>query len=412
VEVLHPLCCGLDVHKDTVVACVRRTVGGAVDEEVRTFDTTTVGLLQLGDWLVERGAGIAAMESTGVYWKPVWNLLEGRLQLMLVNARDIKQAPGRKTDVKDSQWIAQLLACGLLKASFVPPLPQRELRDLTRTRASVLQDKSRVANRLQKILEDANVKLGSVASDVLGVSGRKMVRALIAGEADAAEVAELARGRLRKKIPALTEALRGNVSDHHRFMLELHMGQIEQMEGQVAELDQRIDRVMGPLARAGVELLDEIPGIDRRAAQNILAEIGWDMSRFATECHLAAWAGLCPGNKRSAGKRRSGRMTEGNRWLKATLNQCAWAASRKKDSYFAARHRRIAYRRGLKRATMAVAHSLLGVCWQLLKSGECYRDLGRDYFDHIDEDRTRRQLVKRLEKLGYRVSVEKTNQAA
>jgi len=406
------LCCGLDVHKDTVVACVRRTAGGVVDEQVRTFATTTVGLLQLGDWLVERGVGIAAMESTGVYWKPVWNLLEGRLQLMLVNARDIKQAPGRKTDVKDSQWIAQLLACGLLKASFVPPPPQRELRDLTRTRASVLQDKSRVANRLQKILEDANVKLGSVASDVLGVSGRKMVRALIAGEADAAEVAELARGRLRKKIPALTEALRGNVSAHHRFMLKLHMGQIEQMEGQVAELDERIDQVMGPLARAGVELLDEVPGIDRRAAQNILAEIGWDMSRFATEGHLAAWAGLCPGNNRSAGKRGSGRMTEGNRWLKATLNQCAWAASRKKDSYFAAQHRRIAYRRGLKRATMAVAHSLLGVCWQLLKNGECYRDLGRDYFDHIDEERTRRQLVKRLEKLGYHVTVERTNQAA
>lgn len=411
-EVLHPLCCGLDVHKDTVVACVRRTVGGGVDEEIRTFATTTMGLLQLGDWLVERGVSIAAMESTGVYWKPVWNLLEGRLQLMLVNARDIKQAPGRKTDVKDSQWIAQLLACGLLKASFVPPLPQRELRDLTRTRASVLQDKSRVANRLQKILEDANVKLGSVASDVLGVSGRKMVRALIAGEADAAEVAELARGRLRKKIPALTEALGGHVSAHHRFMLKLHLGQVEQMEEQVAALDERIDQVMGPLAQAGVELLDEVPGIDRRAAQNILAEIGWDMSRFATEGHLAAWAGLCPGNNRSAGKRRSGRMTEGNRWLKATLNQCAWAASRKKDSYFAAQHRRIAYRRGLKRATMAVAHSLLGVCWQLLKNGECYRDLGRDYFDHIDEDRTRRQLVKRLEKLGYHVTVERTNQAA
>ena len=411
-EVLHACCCGLDVHKDTVVACVRRTAGGAVDEEVRTFATTTAGVLQLGDWLVERGVTVAAMESTGVYWKPVWNLLEGRLEVMLVNARDIKQAPGRKTDVKDSQWIGQLLACGLLKASFVPPLPQRELRDLTRTRASLLQDKSRVANRLQKILEDANVKLGSVASDVLGVSGRKMLRALIAGEADAAAVADLARGRLRKKIPELTAALEGKVSAHHRFMLKLHLGQVEQMERQVAELDERIDQVMGPLARVGVELLDEVPGIDRRAAENILAEIGWDMSRFATEGHLAAWAGLCPGNNRSAGKRRSGRMTEGNRWLKATLNQCAWAASRKKDSYFAAQHRRIASRRGLKRATMAVAHSLLGICWQLLKHGQCYQDLGRDYFDNIDEERTRRQLVKRLEKLGYRVTVEKANQAA
>jgi transposase len=412
-ELMHQCCCGLDVHKDTVVACVRRTPAqGAVDEQVETFATTTAGLLRLGDWLVDRQVTIAAMESTGVYWKPIWHVLGASFDLVLVNAAHIKQAPGRKTDVKDSQWIAQVLSCGLLHASFVPPLPQRELRDLTRTRASVLQDKSRIANRLQKILEDANVKLGSVASDVLGVSGREMIRALIAGTRSAAEVAELARGRLRLKIPGLTAALQGHVSAHRRFMLKLHLEQIEQMERQVATLDERIGQVMGPLEQTAIELVDEIPGIDRRAAQNILAEIGSDMSRFPTEGHLAAWAGLCPGNNRSAGKRRSGRMTEGNRWLKATLNQCAWAASRKRDSYFAAQHRRIASRRGVKRATMAVAHSLLGVCWRLLKHGQCYQDLGGDYFDHINEDRTKRQLVKRLEKLGYDVTVQKKNQAA
>jgi len=407
-EVMHPCCCGLDVHKDSVVACVRRSnANGVVEEPVRTFLTTTAGLLELGDWLVERQVTIAAMESTGVYWKPVWNLLEGRLALMLVNARAIKQAPGRKTDVKDSQWIAQVLSCGLLKPSFVPPLPQRELRDLTRTRVTLLQDRSRVANRLQKILEDANIKLGSVASDVLGVSGREMVRALIRGNASPAEIADLARQKLRRKIPELTAALNGKVSEHHRFMLKLLLEQVEQLEAQVNTLDRRIEQVMSPLERTAIEQLDEIPGLDQRAAQNVLAEIGTDMSRFPTSAHLASWAGLCPGNNQSAGKRRSGRMTEGNRWVKATLNQCAWAASRKKGSYFAAQHRRIAVRRGAKRATMAVAHSQLCICWELLARGQCYQDLGGAYFDTLHEDRAKRGLVKRLEKLGYTVTLEK-----
>jgi transposase len=411
-EVIHRCCCGLDVHKDTVVACVRQTsVAGVVEEQIQTFITTTAGLLELGDWLAGRHVTIAAMESTGVYWKPVWNLLEGRLELMLVNARDIKHVPGRKTDVKDSQWIAQVLACGLLKPSFVPPLPQRELRDLTRTRASLMQDRSRVANRLQKILEDANVKLGSVASDVLGVSGREMIRALIRGTMSPAEIADLGRQKLRRKIPQLTAALNGKVSEHHQFMLKLLLDQIEQFEDQVAKLDRRIEEVMSPLERTAVEQLDEIPGIDRRAAQNVLAEIGTDMGRFPTSGHLASWAGLCPGNNQSGGKRRSGRMTEGNRWVKATLNQCAWAASRKKGSYFGAQHRRIAARRGAKRATMAVAHSQLGICWELLKHGQCYQDLGANYFDTINEDRVKRSLVKRLEKLGYAVTLEKKDAA-
>lgn len=414
-ELLHRCCCGLDVHKASVVACVRRVDGpgaAAVREEVRTFGTTTSALLALGDWLAAEGVAAAAMESTGVYWKPVWNLLEGRVaSLILVNARDVKQVPGRKTDVKDCQWIAQLLSCGLLRASFVPDRPQRELRDLTRTRASLLQDKSRLANRLQKALEDANVKLGDVASNVLGASGRDMIRALVEGKRSADEMADLARNRLRAKIPQLREALAGRVGEHHRFMLGLLLDEVEHLESTIAKLDERIEAVMGPLEKAAIEVLDEVPGVDRRAAENVLAEIGTDMSRFATSGHLAAWAGLCPGNNQSAGKRRSGRMMEGNRWLKATLNQCAWAASRTKDSYFAAQHRRVKSRRGAKRATMAVAHAQLCVFWQLLRHGQAYEDLGRDYFERLDEDRTKRTLVKRLEKLGYHVTLQK-NEAA
>jgi transposase len=411
-EVMHRCCCGLDVHKDTIVACVRRARQDAgVQEATRTFGTTTSQILQLGDWLAQEQVTIAAMESTGVYWKPLWNLLEGQLELMVVNARDVKQVPGRKTDVKDSQWIAQLLSCGLLKASFVPLRPQRDLRDLTRTRASLMQDKARVANRLQKVLEDANIKLGSVASDVLGVSGREMIRALIEGKMSAEEMARLARRRLRLKMAELAEALRGRVTEHHRYMLKMLLDQIEQMERHVASLDERIEQVLGPLERQAIDLLDEIPGINRVAAQNVIAEIGTDMNRFPTAGHLASWAGLSPGNNQSAGKRRSGRMNEGNRWLKATLNQCAWAASRTRDSYFAAQFRRITTRRGVKRAVMAVAHTQLCICWQLLKRGARYHDLGRDYFDRIDEDRVKRKLIQRLETLGYAVTLEKRDAA-
>ena len=411
-EVMYPCCAGLDVHKDTVVACVRFTrAGGKVEEQVRTFGTTTSALLGLGDWLAARQVTIAAMESTGVYWKPVWHLLEGRCELMLVNARDTRQVPGRKTDVKDSQWIAQLLACGLLKPSFVPPQPQRELRDLTRTRASFIQDKTRLSNRLGKVLEDANIKLGSVVSDVLGVSGRAMIRAMIGGNLSPAQMAELARMKLRVKIPQLTEALNGKVSPHHRFMLQMLLDEVEHLEQRIAALDVRIGEVMSPLEQTALVLLNEIPGVNRRSAENILAEIGTVMSRFPSAGHLASWAGMCPGNDQSAGKRRSGRMSDGNRWLKSALNQCAWAASRKKDSYFAAQHRRIASRRGLKRATMAVAHSILCICWELLSNGEAYQDLGRNYFDTLNEDHMKQRLVKRLERLGYAVTLEKKDAA-
>lgn len=406
-ETLHRCCCGLDVHKDTVVACVRRVRdGGRVDEEVLTFAATTRGILELGDWLAGAGVTVAAMESTGVYWKPLWNLLEGRLELLLVNARDVKQVPGRKTDVKDCQWIAQLLSCGLLRPSFVPPRPQRELRDLTRQRVCLVQDKARVANRIQKTLEDANIKLGSVASDVLGASGRDMIRALVEGKLSPREMAELARFRLRSKIPQLAEALSGGVREHHRFMLKVLMEQVEHLERQVEAFDRRIEEVMSPLEKAAVARLDEIPGFDRRAAQNVVAEIGADMTRFPSPGHLASWAGLCPGNNQSAGRRRSGRVTEGNRWLKRTLTQCAWAASRTKCSYFAAQHRRIAARRGSKRATLAVAHSQLRVCWEMLSKDVPYHDLGRDYFDRLNADRLKRNLVSRLERLGYRVTVQ------
>jgi transposase len=411
-EVIHPVCAGIDVHKDTVVVCIRRTrPGDEADERVRTFATTTAALLELGDWLAEQQVPIVAMESTGVYWKPVWNLLEDRVKVILVNSQQTKQVPGRKTDDKDGRWIAQLLSCGLLRPSFVPPQPQRELRDLTRGRCTLLQDKSRVANRLQKILEDANIKLASVASDVLGVSGREMIRALIDGAMTPQQMAELARRKLRLKIPQLTQALTGKVTDHHRFMLKMLMKQIEHMEQQIAELDQRIEEVMSPLFQTARKMLDEIPGIDRRAAENILAEIGADMGSFPSADHLASWAGLCPGNNQSGGKRRSGRMTQGNRWLKATLTQCAWAAGRKRDSYFNAQFHRIAARRGVKRATMAVAHSQLCICWELLRHGQAYQDMGRKYFERTDEERIKRHLVNRLQKLGYAVRLDKKDAA-
>jgi transposase len=406
-QVMHGRCCGLDVHKDSVVGCIRIVhPDGRIEEAIESFATTTRGILELGDWLLGHQVSIAVMESTGVYWKPIWNLLEDVLDLMLVNARHIKQVPGRKTDVKDCQWIAQLLGCGLLSRSFVPPRPQRQLRDLTRQRAQLMQDTSRVASRIQKVLEDANIKLASVASDALGKSGRAMIRALIEGQLQPAAMAQLARGKLKEKIPQLTEALQGRVNDHHRFMLRQLLEQLEQIEKQVEAFDARLEEVMSPLEQQMIRRLDEIPGLDQRSAQVVIAEIGCDMSRFATSGHLASWAGLCPGNNQSAGKRRGGRMTEGNRWLKRTLSNCAWAASRCKNSYFRSQHRRIASRRGAKRATMAVAHSQLCLAYELIKNNTPYHDLGVNYFQQIGAERLKENLVHRLEKLGYRVNLE------
>lgn len=407
-DTIYPDCAGLDVHKDSVYACVRHlSAGGKLRQEVRCFGTNTRALLELFDWLAAEGVTHVAMESTGVYWKPIWNVLEGRFDVMVVNARHIKQVPGRKTDVKDCQWIAQLLQHGLLSRSFVPDRPTRELRDLTRQRAQLIQEKSRVANRVQKTLEDANIKLASVASDVLGASGRQMIQALIDGTQTPEQMAELAKRRLREKIPQLREALSGKVTDHHRFMLRQLMEQMRHLEAQVDSFDGRIEQVMRPLEQTAVRMLDEIPGFDVRAAQNIVAEIGVDMSRFPSAGHLSAWAGMCPGNNRSAGKRKHGKMTEGNRWLKRTLTQCAWAASRTKGSYFQVQYRRLAGRRGKKRAAAAVGHSQLVAAYHMLRDGTAYKDLGPNHFDNLVESQRTGHLVKRLEKLGFRVTLEK-----
>src|SRR3954453_1547198 len=404
---VNPRCCGLDVHKDSVWACAR--IDGS--QSIEKFGTTTRELLRLGDWLRCSGVTIVAMESTGVYWKPVWNLLEDRLRLMLVNAHHIKQVPGRKTDVKDCQWIAELLEHGLLKASFVPARPQRELRDLTRQRTQLLSDRSRVVNRLQKTLEDANIKLASVASDITGKSGRAILDALIVGKLSPEQMAELVHKKMEAKKPVLREALQGNVTDHHRFMLRTLLKQIDDLDQMIGSFDARIEEVMSPLERESVKRLDEVPGFDRRTGQNVIAEIGTDMTRFATPGHLASWSGLCPGNNESAGKRKSGRTAKANRWLKAALTQAAWGASLNRRSYFCAQHRRLTTRRGVKRATTAVAHSLLVTTHCLLCDQRPYSDLGVSYFDSRESPEQKAQhLIRKLQRLGY--NVEATRNAA
>jgi transposase len=373
-DVLHPCCAGLDVHKKTVVACVRRHgPHGAVTAEVRTFATLTAGLLALADWLAAAGVGPVALESTGVYWKPVFNILEGRFAVLLVNAGHLKQVPGRKTDVKDAEWIAQLLQHGLLSASFIPPPPIRELRDLTRQRAEVVRDKAAVANRLHKVLEDANIKLASVATDILGVSGRAMLKALIAGQQDPEALAELARKRLRAKIPELKLALHGRVTDHHRFLLRVLLEQLEALEGLIGQFDARIERALAPLAPAA-ERLRGAPGVGPQAAEVIVAELGTDMAVFPTAGHLSSWAGLCPGNDQSGGRRRPGKTTKGSQWLRTVLVQVAWAASHTKQTVFGACYRRWAKRLGRKKALVAVAHKVLVVIYHLLKEGACYQE--------------------------------------
>ena len=371
-DVLHDRCAGLDVHKKTVVACVR-LVGhdGKVSHETRTFATTTAALLELADWLVAQGVRHAAMESTGVYWKPVWHLLEDRLELMLVNARHIKQVPGRKTDVKDAEWIARLLQHGLLTPSFIPPPAVRELRDLTRQRAQLVAEKATVANRVQKVLESANIKLGSVASDVLGVSGRAMIAGLIAGCEDPALLAGKARGRLRQKGAQLRLALQGRATEHHRFQLRMLMGQVLHLEGQIDGYEARITEVMSPFAAAAARLAT-IPGIGPRVAEAIVAEVGTDMTVFATAGHLASWAGMCPGNDESAGKRRSGRTTKGSVWLRTVLVQAAWAASHTKETSLAVAYRKWAKRLGRKKALVALGHKMLTVIHAMLKGGNDY----------------------------------------
>jgi transposase len=373
-EILHRCCAGLDVHKKTVVACVRRiNAAGEVEQQVSTFGTMTVELLALADWLAAQGVRQVAMESTGVYWKPVYHLLEGRFAVMLVNAQHIKQVPGRKTDVTDSQWIAQLLQYGLLRASFVPPPSIRELRDLTRQRTQLVRQRATAANRIQKVLEDANIKLAGVATDILGVSGRAMLEALIQRVDDPARLAEMARGRMRAKIPALRLALRGHVTEHHRFQLRLLLDQVRSLDGLIERLNAQVEAVLAPFS-AAVERLRTIPGVDSRAAEVIVAEVGADMAPFATAAHLCSWAGMSPGNNQSAGKRQSGRTTPGDRWLRSVLVQVAWAASHTKATLLSAMYRRWVKRMGRKRALVALGHKILEIVYELLANGTEYEE--------------------------------------
>jgi len=402
-EIVYARCAGADVHKKTVVVCVVvPDERGGWRKETRTFSTMTADLLALSDWLQQCGCTHVAMESTGEYWKPVFNILEGNFEVLLVNAQHIKAVPGRKTDVGDAEWIADLLRHGLLRASFIPPLAQRELRDLTRFRSTFVRERATLANRVQKVLEDANLKLASVASDVMGVSGRAMLAALLEGQGDPEQLANLARGRLREKRPDLIKALTGRVKEHHRFVLTELLCQIDNLEEAVARFDEQIKTHSAPFEEA-VTLLDTIPGVARATAEVIVAEIGTDMSRFPSADHLAAWAGVAPGNNESAGKRRSGKTRKGDRPLGVALNQAAHGAAHTKNTYLAAQYRRLAKRRGKKKAIMAVAHSILVIAYHLIQRKEPYRELGGDYFDKRRPEAAAKQFVKRLEQLGYSV---------
>jgi transposase len=405
-ETINQRCAGLDVHKKTVEACVRvLDEKGRLGTEVRKFNTYTRDILALSDWLSDHGVTIVAMESTGVFWKPIYNILDGRFEVLLVNARHVKNVPGRKTDVKDCQWLAQLLQHGLLRGSFIPSRELRELRDLTRHRSQLMAEKNRVTNRIHKVFEDANVKLGSVASDILGVSGRAMINDIISGEQDPEKLAGHARGKLKNKKEELELALEGNINEHHRFMLKLLWDQLHKVESLVERVEERIDDLMCPFETA-VELMIEIPGIDRKVAQTIIAEMGVDMSQYPTDRHLASWAGMCPGNNESAGKRKSGKTTKGSRWLRQSLVQAAWAASHTRDSYFSSQYNRLARKRGRKRALVAVGHSILVTVYHILDSGECFKDLGSDFFDLRNHVYLTKHFVKRLESLGHKVTIE------
>lgn len=430
-NIVFPHCAGLDVHKKSIMACqIHSKLNGRKEHLIREFGTTTQDLLRLLDWLLESECTHVAMESTGEFWKPVYNILEGSLEILLVNARHIKAVPGRKTDVKDAEWIADLLRHGLLKASFVPPRPQRMLRDLTRQRTNLVRDRVSIVNRIQKVLEDANLKLSSVVADITCISARAMLDAIVAGETDPALMAQFARGRMRQKLPELEQALIGRVYEHHRFMLAQHLTYLDFLDQQIATFDQRIldhlahfptvpdlshdtlpptspELRLPPLsAEQAITLLDTIPGVDHRTAEVIIAEIGIDMSRFPSANHLASWAGVAPGNNQSAGKQRSGKTPPGNHTLRTALTQAAHAAARTRRSYLSAQYHRLAARRGKKRAIIAVAHSILVAIYHMLSRQEPYHDLGDHFFDERKRETVVNRLVRRLQKMGYEVALE------
>lgn len=404
-ELLHPHCAGLDIHKETVVACIRHMVEGKVTAEVKGFKTTTQQLMELSDWLSSQGVTHIAMEATGVYWKPVWHILsDGEFALVLANAAHVKNVPGRKTDVNDATWLADLMAHGLIRASFVPDEPTQQMRDLLRTRKQFVRERSSHTQRIQKTLEDANIKLDSVISDILGLSGRRMIKALIAGETAPTALAALAHGRIEATAAELEAALRGRVKAHHRFLLQLHLDHLDAVNAAIDRIDKEVDGNLEPF-RVAVEMLTTIPGVRNLAAEMMVSEIGIDMSRFKTEGHLISWAGLCPKNDESAGKRRSTRMKKGAPWLKTTLIQCAWAASRTKGCYLQAQYLRIRSRRGAKKAIGAVAASILTAAYHMLKDGTLYQDLGPSHFDMRDKGKQAKRLLNRLQSLGFTVQI-------
>jgi transposase len=446
-ELLYERCAGLDVHKKNVKVCLKTTgSGGRQNKEIRTYETKTVDLLEMRDWLKEKGCTHLAMESTGVYWKPIYNLLEGDFEILVVNAHHLKTVPGRKTDVKDSEWIADLLQHGLLKASFIPSAPQRELRELTRYRTRLVEERAREVNRLQKTLEDTNLKLGDVVSDVMGKASQLILHAVVDGETDPRRLASFAVGRVRASQQELERALRGNVTAHHRFMLGEHLKQIDTLDAAIGRVSQEIARRFTPpddpaeeeteqLSSASpsaatreeagrlpsskqmswqkaAQLIDEIIGISEEAAQGILAEIGIEMEQFPSAQHLASWAGICPGNHESAGKRLSGKARKGNPWLRRLLVQAAYAAGRSKNTYLAAQYHRLASRRGAKKAALAVAHSILVIIYHILRDQRTYQDLGSNYFDERDRQAVQKRLVKRLERMGYQVELQPMSQAS
>jgi transposase len=409
VKLQHLRCAGIDVHKRRVTVCVRIVEEGVARIEIREFGTTAGELLELCDWLKENRIPSLAMESTGSYWKPLYNLMEGDFQILLANAQHMKAVPGRKTDTKDAEWISELYAHGLLRASFVPNVEQRGMRELTRTRASLVGERARLANRIQKVLEDANIKLASVAANVLGVSGRVMLKAIIDGEEDPKAISELARGLLRKKIPELEQAVQGRVRPHHRIVLRELLKQVESLDDSVRVLEKAIEEAMADSDRpfeTGVSLLCTIPGVAEVGARSVLAELGTDMDQFPSERHISSWVGVAPGNHESAGKRLSGRTTAGNAWVKRCLVQMAHAAAKAKNSYFQSMYRRLARRIGRKRAIVAVAHALLVAMYHMLKDGVPYEELGEGYFDQLNAQKTVKHLLDRLAKLGVTVQVQ------